>query len=57
MNEKMYLNPIVQDNIKKLKSYDYIILEPIEGQLACGVNGIGKLPNTKTIIDKINKNL
>ena len=25
MNEKMYLNKIVQDNIKKLKSYNYII--------------------------------
>lgn len=55
MNEKMYLNKIVQDNIKKLKSYNYIILEPIKGSLACGTTGIGKLPDTKTIINKINK--
>ena len=55
MNEKMYLNKIVQDNIKKLKSYNYIILEPTSGQLACGVTGIGKLPDTKTIINKINE--
>lgn len=53
MNEHMYLNKIVQNNIKKLKSYGYLFLEPDTGQLACGVSGIGKLPNTKTIFNKI----
>ena len=53
MNEKMYLNRIVQDNIKKLKDYGFFILEPASGALACGVEGIGKLPNTKTIVERI----
>lgn len=55
MNTVMYENKIVQENIKKLKSYDYIILEPSEGMLACGTSGKGKLPDTKTILDKINE--
>ena len=54
MNEHMYLNKIVQNNIKKLKEYGYLFLEPESGLLACGVEGIGKLPNSKTIFDKIN---
>lgn len=53
MNDKMFLNKIVQDNLNKLKSYDYIILDPASGHLACGTTGIGKLPNPKTIIEKI----
>ena len=55
MNEKMYLNKIVQANISKLKSYDYIFIEPEQGLLACGDVGIGKLPQTKTIIEEVLK--
>ena len=55
MNDKMFLNKIVQDNLEKLKSYNYIILDPDKGDLACGVNSIGKLPNTKVIVEKINE--
>ena len=53
MNEHMYLNKIVQNNMEKLKSYGYLFLEPEVGMLACGTSGIGKLPNTKVIFDKI----
>lgn len=53
MNDKMFLNPIVQNNITKLKNYNYIILDPEKGHLACGTESIGKLPNNKTIIEKI----
>ena len=31
MNEKMYANPIVQDNMKKLKGYGYQFVEPHAG--------------------------
>ena len=34
MNTNMYENNIVQDNIKKLKSYGYEFIEPSEGRLA-----------------------
>ena len=53
MNEHMYLNPIVQNNIKKLKEYGYYFIEPQTGHLACGTKGVGKLAKTKDIVDKI----
>ncbi|WP_026882348.1 bifunctional phosphopantothenoylcysteine decarboxylase/phosphopantothenate--cysteine ligase CoaBC [Clostridium akagii] len=49
MNTNMYMNPIVQDNIKKLKQYGYKFIEPSSGRLACGDEGIGKLPDTEYI--------
>ena len=53
MNTQMYLNPIVQDNIKKLESLGYIFMEPESGLLACGEIGTGKLPDPIAIEQKI----
>mgnify|MGYP000959711454 CR=1 FL=1 len=53
MNTQMYLNPIVQDNIKRLESLGYIFMEPDSGLLACGDEGPGKLPSPSTIEEKI----
>lgn len=53
MNEKMYLNPIVQKNIQTLKAYNYHVIEPQNGYLACGYTGIGKYPNNDDIIKQI----
>ena len=53
MNNNMYTNPIVQENIKKLKEHGYYFVEPQVGHLACGTEGIGKLADTKTIVDKV----
>lgn len=50
-NTNMFLNPIVQDNIKKLKQYGYEFIEPESGRLACGDVGSGKLADTKLITD------
>ena len=57
MNNEMYNNKIVQDNIKKLKKYGYEFINPIEGNLACGYKAIGKLAKKETIIEFINKTL
>ncbi|MCR5025748.1 MAG: bifunctional phosphopantothenoylcysteine decarboxylase/phosphopantothenate--cysteine ligase CoaBC [Lachnospiraceae bacterium] len=54
MNTAMYENPIVQDNLKKLDSYGYEIIEPAEGLLACGDTGKGKLPPVEDIFAKVN---
>jgi len=43
MNTNMWENPIVQDNIRYLKDYDYTVLETDHGHLACGDTGSGKL--------------
>lgn len=50
MNNGMYMNKIVQDNIGKLKVYGYKFVDPIEGNLACGYIAIGKLAKKETII-------
>lgn len=49
MNTNMLENPIVQQNIDKLKSFGYEFIEPTSGRLACGDEGKGKLPDPKLI--------
>ena len=53
MNVKMWKNPIVQENVKKLKRLNYNFVEPEYGELACGYKGVGRLANLKRIIDRI----
>ena len=53
MNTNMYNNQIVQDNIDKLSEYGYQCIEPEAGMLACGVEGVGRLPETEKIINVI----
>ena len=53
MNTGMYENPIVQDNLKKLASFGYTIIEPATGRLACGDNGKGKMPEPEELFDNI----
>ena len=43
MNTNMYENPIVQENIAKLRKLGYRFIEPKESMLACGVVGKGAL--------------
>ena len=51
MNTNMYTNPIVENNINKLKEYGYKFIEPEAGRLACGDTGKGKLANTELIAE------
>lgn len=53
MNNGMYENPIVQENIEKLKSYGYKFIEPTVGHLACGYEAKGKLPKNEEIINYV----
>lgn len=53
MNTNMYENPIIQDNIQKLKNYGYGFIEPSSGRLACGDTGRGKLEDTEIIVEHI----
>lgn len=57
MNDSMYLNPIVQENMKKLTKLGYIIIEPEEGRLCTGRVGIGRLASPETIIGVIKEEL
>ncbi|MBQ5951048.1 MAG: bifunctional phosphopantothenoylcysteine decarboxylase/phosphopantothenate--cysteine ligase CoaBC [Lachnospiraceae bacterium] len=51
MNTNMIHNPIVQDNIKKLESYGYVIIPAEEGMLANGDSGDGRMPEPETLFD------
>jgi phosphopantothenoylcysteine decarboxylase / phosphopantothenate---cysteine ligase len=53
MNDNMFNNKIVQNNIERLKSYGYIFIKPKVGNLACGTVGIGKLEDPKALFDQI----
>ena len=55
MNTAMLENPIVQDNIAKLKSYGMTIIEPASGMLACRDVGAGKLPSEDVLVEYILK--
>ena len=52
MNTGMWENDFVQENIKKLKSKGYHILEPESGFLACGTNGRGRMVEVEDIFEK-----
>ncbi len=53
MNTVMYNSPQTQENIKKLKRWGHIFVEPLEGELACGEEGEGKLADVDDIITQI----
>ncbi len=53
MNTAMYHNPIVQDNIEKLKRFGYEVIAPDSGYLACGDTGEGKMPSEEVLVDYI----
>jgi phosphopantothenoylcysteine decarboxylase/phosphopantothenate--cysteine ligase len=53
MNVHMWDNPIVQENVKRLKEKGYLFVEPGEGPLACGYQGKGRLAEPAEILDAI----
>jgi phosphopantothenoylcysteine decarboxylase/phosphopantothenate--cysteine ligase len=55
MNTHMFQNAIVQDNLKKLESYGYEVIQPAAGRLACGDVGAGKLPSEEVLVDHIER--
>lgn len=57
MNTAMLTNPIVMDNIEKLKHYGMTVIESDKGYLACGDTGAGKLPSETVLIEYILKEI
>lgn len=53
MNVNMYENPITQRNIAKLRKFGIFVLEPEEGDLACGYSGKGRFPEPRIIVEHI----
>jgi phosphopantothenoylcysteine synthetase/decarboxylase len=53
MNVRMWTHPATQANVKTLRGYGVIVLEPDEGEMACGEFGPGRLPEPVRIADAI----
>lgn len=53
MNHNMYHNPIVQDNMEKLKRFGYEIIPPERGMLANGDSGDGRMPKEETLLEYV----
>ena len=50
MNSNMYTNPLTQENISKLNNLGWNMIPPASGHLACGINGVGRLPEPVDIV-------
>lgn len=57
MNHNMFHNPIVQDNIEKLRGFGYEIVEPDRGMLANGDIGDGRMPDEEVLLEYILKEI
>lgn len=53
MNTHMYENPVTQENMRKLESLGYQLIEPAAGYLACGDTGKGKMPEPEMLLECI----
>ncbi len=49
MNERMWLNPVVQANVARLKGYGASFVNPEYGPMACGGEGWGRLARIEEI--------
>lgn len=51
MNTRMWENPVVMENVRKLERVGYRFIGPEEGALACGYEGKGRLAKVEDILD------
>lgn len=53
MNVNMYGHPAVQGNLEVLRKRGVTLVEPEEGELACGWEGKGRLPDPERILEEL----
>ena len=53
MNDDMFSNPVLQENIAKLKKRGVRFVSPKEGKLACGTVGVGALADVDVIVKAV----
>ncbi len=53
MNQQMWANAIVQDNLNKLQRFGYHLIHPDSGEQACGDVGAGRLPEPEVLCETI----
>ncbi|MCF8130319.1 MAG: bifunctional phosphopantothenoylcysteine decarboxylase/phosphopantothenate--cysteine ligase CoaBC [Deltaproteobacteria bacterium] len=52
MNDQMFQNPAVQDNLALLQKRGFFVMSPDSGELACGSDGPGRLPDPADILEQ-----
>lgn len=57
MNSRMWCNPIVQDNVAKLRRFGYGFVDPGEGWLACRTTGPGRMAEPDAILQAVRQSL
>src|SRR5579863_1707217 len=57
MNVHMYEHPTVVENLARLRSRGVTIIDPAEGALACGYEGMGRLPDPAFIVAEVERML
>ncbi|MCG8403429.1 MAG: bifunctional phosphopantothenoylcysteine decarboxylase/phosphopantothenate--cysteine ligase CoaBC [Firmicutes bacterium] len=55
MNVYMYRNPVVQENLRRLRRMGFIIVEPDAGRQACGDEGPGRLADVRAIMEQMGR--
>jgi phosphopantothenoylcysteine decarboxylase/phosphopantothenate--cysteine ligase len=53
MNVRMWLHAATQRNVAQLKADGVRVLDPAEGEMACGEFGPGRLPEPHEILDQL----
>ncbi len=53
MNVRMWLHPATQRNVAQLKADGVTVIEPDEGEMACGEFGPGRLPEPAAILERL----
>lgn len=51
MNVRMWLHAATQRNVAQLKADGIKVLDPVEGEMACGEYGPGRLPEPQAILE------
>src|ERR1700685_286050 len=57
MNVHMYAHPTVAENLARLKARGVTVVEPASGDLACGYQGKGRLPDPAAIVEELERML
>lgn len=53
MNVHMYENPVLQENLEKLRKRGFTVVEPASGFEACGDTGRGRLPEAEELLERL----
>ena len=53
MNNNMWASPTVQANVKRIKEIGFQLIGPVEGRLACGSEGLGRMSEPGDILNAI----